>query len=131
VILATWVSLKLVPCSGPRLRWRGIPAFFWYFLRKSVYGGIDVALRTLRPVVDLNPGIVEYDAQLVTGRALVFVSGTISLLPGTLTVSLSENRIRVHVLDLSARIEPELRELEGLVARLFVSPAHSLEKRAK
>jgi multicomponent Na+:H+ antiporter subunit E len=121
LILATWISLKLVPCGKNRLTLVGILPFSWFFLRKSVYGGIDVALRTLRPVVDVNPGVVEYEALLVRGRALVFVSGIISLLPGTLSVSLEGNYLRVHVLDLSAPIETELRELEGLVAGLFVS----------
>jgi multicomponent Na+:H+ antiporter subunit E len=124
VFVATWVSLYLVPVTTSRISWRGIPAFLWYFLRKSVYGGIDVALRTLRPVVNLDPGIVEYDARLVTGTALVFVSGTISLLPGTLSVSLQKNRIRVHVLDVSAPIESELQELERLVANLLISDSN-------
>jgi multisubunit Na+/H+ antiporter MnhE subunit len=44
---------------------------------------------------------------------------SISLLPGTAVVAITDGSIRVHVLDASPRVDDELRELEDRVAALF------------
>jgi hypothetical protein len=46
----------------------------------------------------------------------------VSLLPGTLVISLIDSEASIHVLDISAGQETELRKLEERIADLFALP---------
>lgn len=53
------------------------------------------------------------------GLPRVFMANTVSLLPGTLSVELDEEHLRVHVLDQTGAFASELAMIEVRVARLF------------
>ncbi len=119
VLAAAWVSVTLLPDARWRLSAGGAIAFAGFFLRESLRGGWDVAWRALSPALPLSPAIVCFPLHLPPGSARLLFCGAISLLPGTAVVAITDGSICVHVLDVSPRVEEELRELEDHVAALF------------
>jgi multicomponent Na+:H+ antiporter subunit E len=119
VALAVASSLWLQPPGGPSPRPREVPGFALWFVRRSVAGGVDVARRALRRPVDIAPGVLELPVRLPTGWPSVVLADAVSLLPGTLAVTLPPGRIELHVLDERLPVGDEVRELEERVARLF------------
>jgi multicomponent Na+:H+ antiporter subunit E len=111
------------PPDGPRPRallptvLRGLlllPFFLW----QSLYGGVDVALRALRPRMPLAPTVLDYRLRLPPGPAPVMLASLVSLMPGTLA-TVSGARLRVHVLDATRGYQDELELLEAQVAWIF------------
>jgi multicomponent Na+:H+ antiporter subunit E len=121
LILTLVVSFVVIPAVHWRLPLIGIIRFIPYFLAASLRGGTDVARRAFHPGLPLRPGFVEHRLLLTPGPALLFFVGTVSLLPGTLSVQLSD-RLRLHVLDLDSHEPERLMELEQRVAALFGRP---------
>lgn len=103
------------------VRWRlsSLVTFIPYFMLESLRGGLDVALRALRPSLPLMPGFVTYNLKLNTEAARVFFTWIVSLLPGTASVKLEGEVLLVHLLDTSAPIMPRLERLESRVAKLM------------
>ena len=113
-VLASGVLLPGVSWSLP-----GIARFVPFFLWRSLYGGVDVAIRALHPRLPISPGMYDHRWRLPPGLPRVFMANTVSLLPGTLSAELDEEHLRVHVLDQTAIIASELKVIEARVAELF------------
>lgn len=120
IAAATAVSLCLLPASTWTVRWRGVARFVPYFVWHSLRGGFDVARRALHPQLPLSPILVEYTLRLPPGPARVFLACTNSLLPGTLSAELHDERLVVHALSGSRdAVRSAVHELEARVADLF------------
>ena len=89
-----------------------------FFLWQSLHGGIDVALRALKPRLPLAPTVFDYRLRLPPGPAPVMLASLVSLMPGTLA-TVSGPRLRIHVLDSTMHHQDELELLEALVAWVF------------
>ena len=109
VLISTLVSVKLMPPLSWSLR--GMVVFIPYFFWHSIRGGVDVARRALHPQLPISPGLFDYRFRLPPGLPRVFMANTVSLLPGTLSVELEEEILRVHVLDETRAINEELSAL--------------------
>lgn len=88
---ALWVSVRLVPAIRWRLHPMGLIRFIPFFLTQSLAGGLDVARRAFHPRLPLAPGFIDFPLSLPPGSARLFFVGTVSLLPGTLSVRLLES----------------------------------------
>jgi len=98
----------------------GLLSFLPFFFYASLRGGLDVARRVYDPRLPISPAICEFSLRLPPGPARVFLANTISLLPGTCSVSLkTEGCLLVHALDDSGPLEDSLRRVERRVAALF------------
>ena len=122
-LLATAASARLAPPG----RWSWHPGaaarFAAFFVRYSIWGGIDVARRALQPSMPLAPGFVSYPLRLSIERpAAVFFANTISLLPGTLCADIAPDHLTVHVIDQNRPVLDDLRHLEERVAAIFGEP---------
>jgi multicomponent Na+:H+ antiporter subunit E len=120
VAAAAYLSLKLAPAGGG-WRWTagGVARFVPFFLWQSLSGGVDVAWRAFRPDMPLEPDLIEYEWRLAHAPARVFMAGTVSLLPGTLSAELGDRVLRVHTLVRGPRASEGLERLEERVAALF------------
>jgi multicomponent Na+:H+ antiporter subunit E len=118
VVLAVAATLRLTPPPRVAVSPRALAAFLPYFLWRSLAGGIDVAVRALRPSLPVAPTLRDYALRLPEhGPARVFFVNVLSLLPGTLAAELMAGVVRVHWLS-----EPDpasLEQLERHAARLF------------
>lgn len=117
--LVVMVSLRLHPPGRGYVRLFAIPAFFIFFLAKSIKGGVQVAAMALRPRLQLHPDVLELHLRLPHESERIFLASLMSLLPGTISAGLEGNRLQLHVLDSRLPIEHEVRDAEAHVARLF------------
>ncbi len=117
--LVAWFSVRFFAGDDYRIRWRALPGFAVFFLTRSVAAGTDVALRLLRPALPLQPGEITLTTRLPGGAPHGLLANTLSLLPGTLTVSLRGDTLVLHGLDLRMDLEASVRQVEVRIARLF------------
>jgi multicomponent Na+:H+ antiporter subunit E len=123
VVLAAVVAAWAVPWPRRWARPAALLRFAVWFLRESVKGGVDVARRALSPAMPLSPGFAEVRTRLPEGGARVLFADTMSLLPGTLTIDLVEDRVLVHALDAGPSLQAGAGDVERRVADLLGLPA--------
>lgn len=119
VALALAASLRLAPPGTGRLSPMGLLSFAGFFLVQSARGGLQVAARAFRPRMDLAPALLELPVTLPAGTPRVLLVNTLNLLPGTVSVRLAADRLRLHVLDARLPIAEEVRETEARIARMW------------
>jgi len=119
VALALAASLALSPPGRVRLSPSGLPGFIGFFLIQSVRGGVQVAACALRRRMDMVPALLDLPVSLPEGIGRVLLVSTLNLLPGTLSVRIEGDRLRLHVLDARLPIAEEVRDIEARVARLL------------
>lgn len=122
VVLAALASVALGNDRDSGFSPAALPAFLVLFLRDSVRGGLDVALRTLGPELRVAPGFRRYRLRVSHPAARVLLINCIGLLPGTLAADLDGDYAELHLLDTAVDPAPQLRQLEQAVARLFGTP---------
>lgn len=117
VLLAIAASIALIPPVP--LIWYGFLRFAPFFLTRSLLGGADVAWRAVHPGMPIAPVLIAYPLRLPPGLPQVFMTNTVSLLPGTLSAALEQSVLKIHVLDSRGDFMAELVVVEQHVARLF------------
>lgn len=116
VACATFVSVALIPSSG--IVWREVIGFVPFFLWHSLKGGVDVARRAFHPRMPIAPELIDYPLRLPPGLPRVILVNIVSLLPGTLSVTLDVQILKIHVLDSRGDVMSEVEALEYRVARM-------------
>lgn len=117
--LAAGLSLRLTPPAHYRLRAHRMPRFVVFFLLQSMLAGWDVARRTLRPALPLDPAFVQLPLRLPDGAPSWWLMLVVSLLPGTLSVQRQGRTLEIHCLDAGRDVEAGVRHTEAQIARLF------------
>lgn len=103
----------------------GALRFVVFFLLESFRGGLDIALRVWQPRVSLSVAFYEYRLIFPQGPIRSFFMYCISLLPGTVSVCVSENgKLCLHVLDDRGAVAEDLARLERRVCDLFALPCY-------
>lgn len=120
IIAASYMSWRITTVKESRVRLIGLarllPLFWW----RSLLGGIDVALRALRPSLPIRPDLLIYELRLdADSMATRFFAEVISLLPGTLCTQLLPDSLEVHVIDRDMPVAQELAVIEEAIARVF------------
>lgn len=104
------------------LLFRLIPLFIRYFgvlVKEIVKANVCVLKIILSPELQPEPAFVYFDTDLKTGLARVLLANSITLTPGTITVSVEDDRFCVHCLD---------KELaEGMETSVFVKLLKEME----
>jgi multicomponent Na+:H+ antiporter subunit E len=111
-------SLTIAP-HPMRLRLSAVPGFIPFFVWQSVRGGVDVALRALKPSLPIAPGFYAHRLGVREGAPRVVMTALVSVFPGTLSAALDGDVLRVHVLDRTMNVEGSLALLERRVSLLF------------
>jgi multicomponent Na+:H+ antiporter subunit E len=123
VLAATAASMQLRSRrpESARQSLRLLPAlrFAAFFGWQSLRGGVDVALRALAPGLPIDPGFVTHRLAVPPGPARVLVVDVVSLLPGSLSVSLDDDRLTLHVIDMGVDVEGALRTVERHACAIF------------
>lgn len=119
IMLALAASVILLPPGRIPLSLKGLAGFWVFFVRQSLQGGVQVAVMAMRPRLDLQPCMLELTLRLPVGIGRVFLVGTLNLLPGTLSVGLTSDCLRLHVLDERRSAEAGVRDLELKIARML------------
>lgn len=127
VFLAIGISHVISPYPSAPLSFIGVCSFLPFFIRQSALSGIDVMRRALCRQLAVNPGLVSYTTFLPEGSARIFFVNTISLLPGTLSADLQEDRVTVHTIDKNLAIWANMQNLELRIAILWRVKLHKRE----
>lgn len=106
-----------------RIFYRKVPLFFRYvflLLKEIIKANLTVCRMILTRREIVEPVIVKIPTDLKTETARVILANSITLTPGTITVSLTEQELLVHCLDKSLANGMEnsqfvklLRQMEG------------------
>lgn len=93
--------------------------YFWVLIEEIVKANVCVLKIITSPDEQPEPALVYFDAEFRTGIAKVMLANSITLTPGTITVSVEENHFCVHCLD---------KELaEGMEDSVFVELLEKME----
>lgn len=79
-----------------------IPLFFQYFyvlIQEIVKANLCVLKIIISPEIQPEPALVYFGTDLQSELSKVILANSITLTPGTITVSLEDNRFCVHCLD--------------------------------
>jgi multicomponent Na+:H+ antiporter subunit E len=117
VVLATWVSLRLLEPNASRRSAPAMARLAALFLYQSVVAGADVARRALDPRLPLRPGFVAYPTRLPRGGRRNMFTTLTSLLPGTVPTGEENGQILYHCLDVEQPIAAELAAEEAALVR--------------
>lgn len=95
--------------------------YFWVLVKEIVKANVCVLKIILSPELQPEPAFVYFDTELRTGMAKMILANSITLTPGTITVSVEGGHYLVHCLD---------RELaEGMEASVFVRLLTEMEEK--
>ena len=120
IVAVVFISQALVPLPAMDLSLPGLVRFLAFFIRGSIGGGIDVSRRALSPSLPLEVHRYWHALGLPTGAPRAVLIGTISLLPGTLSVRLQDDGLLVH--SIAGDPAATIARLEARVAALFGLP---------
>lgn len=105
------------------LLFRMVPFFIryaWVLVKEIVKANVCVLKLIVSPELQPEPALVYFDTRLKTQLARVMLADSITLTPGTITVSVEDNHFCVHCLD---------RELaEGMEESVFVELLEKMEQ---
>ena len=101
-----------------------IPVYIWELIKAN----FSVAIKSLSPNLNINPGIVKITTELKSDYGLAMLSNCITLTPGTITMDIYEegdkNAMYIHWIDAKTEDITEASEIikgrfEYFVRRLF------------
>ena len=96
---------------------RYVAVLLWEILKANV----NVMKLILSPKYEVEPTIISFRAKLKSDASKVALANSITLTPGTITVSLDDNRYVIHCLDKDFA--------EGIEDSIFVELLESLEEK--
>lgn len=103
--------------------YRLMPAFaqyLYYLIKEIVFSNITVSRMILTRKEEMEPVIVHVHTSLKSEIARVILANSITLTPGTITVSLTDDKLLVHCLDKSLS--------EGMEDSIFVRLLQKMEE---
>lgn len=119
-VIASAVSLKLLPPGELSLKPARAVMLFLRFLWQSIVAGTSVAIMALKPSLPLRAGIVRYGTSLPEGTRRQAFTTFASLLPGTLPLGGDgQGGIAVHCLDDGQPVAAQLAAEEDMLRAAF------------
>ena len=103
--------------------YRRMPAFaqyLYYLFKEIILANLAVTRLILTRKEEMEPVIVHVRADLKSETARVILANSITLTPGTITVSLTDDKLLVHCLDKSLS--------EGMDDSIFVRLLQKMEE---
>ena len=103
--------------------YRLMPAFvqyLYYLIKEIVFSNITVSRMILTRKEEMEPVIVHVRTRLKSETARVILANSITLTPGPITVSLTDDKLLVHCLDKSLS--------EGMEDSVFVRLLQKMEE---
>ncbi len=76
--------------------------FLGVFLWEVFKSNIDVALRVIKPIIPIRPGIVKVKTHLTSPFGRLALANAITLTPGTITVDIIDEYLYIHWISVEA-----------------------------
>ncbi len=95
--------------------------YFFYLIWQILVAGVDVALRVMRPKLDISPGIIKVRTPLRDDLSVTLNANSITLTPGTITIDVEQDEegstFWVHCI--SQEGVKDIRENKGFVDKIL------------
>ena len=95
-------------------------AYFPWLMWEIVKSNIDVARRVLSPSLPISPRVIEVRASQKTSAGRVIYANSITLTPGTVTIDLEDDVLRVHALTESSAASLTAGKMDRRVSEMSV-----------
>ncbi len=103
VALTSGVVRQPTECGQPFFRRAAFAvAYVPYLFLQILLSNIDVARRVASPALPISPGIVRVRTRLKSPLGRLFLTSSITLTPGTLTVETDGPDLYIHWIDVTA-----------------------------
>lgn len=94
---------------------------YYFFLGKEIFlANIDVVKRIINPRSSISPQIIELDVKHKTDLSKVIYANSITLTPGTVTLALQGDKIKVHALSKAGVINLQSGQMANKVPDIEV-----------
>jgi len=90
------------------------------FLKAIIVSNFDMAKRVISPRLPIDPAVVEVHTNLHSSLGKLLLANSITLTPGTLTIDVEGDTLRVHWID--ARGMDDLVHTTRVIAERFEKP---------
>ena len=96
---------------------------YWLWLLKAIFlANIDVCRRILTPGLPISPTIIDLESTTDDDLLHVIYANSITLTPGTISMSVDGNIIKVHALTQEGAAELQAGEMNRRINSLGVRP---------
>ena len=109
-VLISILMSRYLPINGKLFNPVRIIRFLIYlpvFIRKMIAANLQIAAIVIRPKLAVSPAIVKGKTGLATKEGKLFLTSSITLTPGTLTVDVNEDDVFIHVVKKGKAEDPE------------------------
>jgi multicomponent Na+:H+ antiporter subunit E len=100
-----------------------VVGFLIFFVKELVKANFRVAYDVATPVWYMKPGVIAFRLRARTDVEIMFLSSTISLTPGTLSLDVSDDKqvLFIHAMFLQdeEQLRRDLRELEHRILKIL------------
>ncbi len=110
LIVAIIAAKRLSILNGVRFSPMSLIAlirYLGYFFTALWAANIDLARRILSPDLPINPGVVEVETTMQSDLGKLMLANSITLTPGTLTVDVYDNHLRVHWINCTSETDTQ------------------------
>lgn len=103
----------------PEIHWLAAARYPFWLLKEIVLANLQVARIILHPRLPIDPVLVQFDGRLEDPLAQVVLGNSITLTPGTITLSLERGTYVVHAITREGASATALGGMRGRVAEVF------------
>jgi len=89
--------------------------YYVYLGKEIILANIDVVKRILKPGQSISPNIVTLPASKHTDLSKVIYANSITLTPGTITLDLSGNELKIHALSKEGTVDLQTGQMAKAV----------------
>jgi len=107
------------PSDTPRVDLPRLSLYFVWLLTRIPPAAFEVALSILLPSRAPRPGVVRFTTGLHSPAARTLLANSITLVPGTMTLSVDGGEFVVHALSVRATKDLADAEIQRRIARVF------------
>ena len=110
------------PADTPKVDLLRLALYIGWLLTRVPPAAFDVALSILLPSRTPRPGVVHFTTGLHSPAARTLLANSITLVPGTMTLSVDGGEFVVHALSARAAEDLASAEVQRRIARIFRLP---------
>ena len=127
--LVTWYAIPILtevlgpPGTTPKVSVLPLVSYLGWLITRIPSAAIDVAMSILIPSRAPRPGVVRFTTGLYSPAARTLLANSITLVPGTMTLSVDGGEFVVHALNPRSVRDLANAETQRRIARIFNIPA--------
>lgn len=103
----------------PRVRFLSLVVYVGWLIMRVIPSAIQVARIVLDPRLPPEPGMVRFRTQLASPAARTTLANSITLVPGTMTIDVTDDEFTVHSFTPDAVEDLVTARMQNRIARVF------------